>query len=94
MPLVGVATTFMGLPGTVPAGTTAFDAVDAALLPTEFVATAVNVYEVPFVSPVTVQAVVGEVATQVKPPGLEVTVYVFIAAPPLLAGAVQVIDAD
>ena len=52
---VGVA----GIPG-VP-GTTAFDAADAAEVPSLFVAVEVNVYEVPFDRPVTVQLVAGDV---------------------------------
>jgi hypothetical protein len=71
----GEATTFIGAPGTAPAvGVTPVDAVDAALVPTEFVAVAVNVYVVPFVSPVTVQVNVGDVAVHVNEPGDDVTV--------------------
>ena len=61
----------VGTPGTV-AGTTAPDAVDAEPVPAAFVAVTVNVYEVPFVRPVTVQLVVVDV--HVDPPGDEVTV--------------------
>jgi hypothetical protein len=53
-------------------GVTAFDAVDGALVAVALVARTVNVYDVPFVSPVTVM---GEaVPLAVMPPGLEVTV--------------------
>ena len=45
------------------------------------------------VSPATVQ-VVAPVVVQVPLPGLEVTVYPVTAAPPLLAGAVQLIEAE
>ena len=76
----------VGTPGTV-AGTTAPDAVDAEPVPAAFVAVTVNVYEVPFVRPVTVQLVVAVV--QVSDPGEDVTVYPVIALPPLLEGAVQ-----
>ena len=61
----------VGAPGTV-AGTTAEDALEAVPVPAAFVAVTVNVYEVPFVRPVTVQLVVDVV--HVRPPGDEVTV--------------------
>jgi hypothetical protein len=54
-------------------GVTAFDAVDWVLFPIAFVATTVNVYAVPFVSPVTVVVVALDVVA-VSPPGLDVTV--------------------
>ena len=61
----------VGAPGVV-YGVTLLDAEDAEPVPAAFVAVAVNVYAVPFVSPVTVQ---GEVtAVQVRLPGDEVTV--------------------
>ena len=72
----GEAVTDVGAPGTV-AGITAEDADDAALVPTEFVAVTVNVYEVPLVKPDTVQAaVIGlpVLDVQVKPPGDDVAV--------------------
>jgi hypothetical protein len=69
----------------------AFEAPDVVLVPTEFVAVTVNVYEVPFVSPVTVIGEAPPVA--VNPPTFEVTVYEVIIEPPLLAGAVNVIVA-
>jgi len=53
-----VADTAVGAPGG-PTGITAADAADAAPLPEEFVAVTVNVYEVPFVRPETVQVVRG-----------------------------------
>jgi len=66
-----VPDTAVGAPGTV-AGTAAEDAVEAVPVPAEFVAVTVNVYEVPFVRPETVQEVVA--LRQVNDPGLEVTV--------------------
>ena len=66
-----VATTFVGGPGVVD-GITALEADDETLVPTEFLAVTVNVYETPFVNPVTV---IGELAeVEVNPPGLLVTV--------------------
>ncbi len=55
-PLPGCAPGLVGAPGTVP-GVTDTEP-DAAEFPTEFVATTVNEYGVPFVNPVTVQLVV------------------------------------
>jgi hypothetical protein len=66
-----VADTPVGAPGTV-AGTAAAEAAEAAPVPAEFVAVTVNVYEVPFVRPETVQEVVALV--QVNELGDEVTV--------------------
>jgi hypothetical protein len=61
----------VGAPGTV-AGTIELLVADEEPVPTSFVAVTVNVYVVPFVSPVTT---IGEVPpVPVKPPGLEVTV--------------------
>jgi len=79
-----VALTAVGAPGTVD-GTTAAEAEETAPEPLAFVAVTVNVYEVPFVRPVTVQVVVAVV--QVNEPGVEVTVYELIAAPPVETGA-------
>ena len=62
---------------------------EAGESPFKFVAFTLKVYAVPLVRPVTSQLVAGAVATQVFPPGLEVTVYFVIGAPPLSAGAVQ-----
>jgi len=76
----------VGAPGAVE-GTTADDAEDAVLVPFEFVAVTVNVYEVPFVRPDTVHDVVAVVHW--NPPGDEVTVYPVMASPPLLDGAVH-----
>ena len=67
-----VAVTDVGAPGVV-AGIAPAEATDATPVPAEFVALTVNVYEVPFVRPVTVHEVAGAVALQVNEPGLEVT---------------------
>ncbi len=66
-----VALTAVGAPGTVE-GTTAADALEAAPVPDTFVAVTLNVYEVPFVRPVTVHDVVA--VEHVNEPGVEVTV--------------------
>jgi len=68
-----VAVTPVGAAGR-SAGTIAFDAADAALVPIAFVAVTVNVYDVPFVRPVTVVAVVPPSTVVVAPPGDVVTV--------------------
>jgi hypothetical protein len=56
--LAGVAGSTAG-PGGGVFGVTGFDAADPGPLPTPFVALTVNVYAVPFVSPVTVVVVAG-----------------------------------
>lgn len=67
------------------------EAADAGPVPAELVAVTVNVYAVPFVSPLTVAEVVVPLAVvAVKPPGAEVTVYDVMEAPPFEAGGVQV----
>jgi len=64
----------VGAPGTV-AGVTLFDAADAALVPTAFVAVTVKVYAVPLVSPVTVIVPLPAwVSVPVWPPGDDVAV--------------------
>jgi hypothetical protein len=65
---------------------TVFDAAEAGPVPTPFVAVTVNVYAVPFVSPVTVIGLAEPDA--VAPPGEAVTVYELIAEP-LVEGAVK-----
>jgi hypothetical protein len=67
------------------AGTTAPEDADAEPVPALFVAETVNVYEVPFERPVTVQLVVEVV--QVNEPGVDVTVYPVVGLPPVEAGA-------
>src|SRR5918912_1152678 len=89
-----VAVTAVGAPGTV-AGVTLLEASEAGPVPTAFVAVTVNVYAVPFVSPVTVAVVgtsvlpTGGLTVAEPPAGEEVTVYEVIALPPFEAGAVQ-----
>ena len=74
--LPAVATTAVGAPGTPggAAGVTVFEALDGAPVPTAFVAVTVNVYGVPFASPVTrwLSAVVPAFAST-PPAGLDVT---------------------
>jgi len=77
----------VGALGAAAVGTTDVDAVEAAEVPTIFVAVTVKEYPPPAVSPVTVHGVV--VAVQVNPPAVDVTVYEVMAAPPVDAGAVQ-----
>ena len=81
-----VPTTPVGAPGTV-AGITALDGADAGPVPDAFVAVTVNVYEVPFVRPVTIIGLVAFDA--VFPPGLDITVYMVTGVLPLGAGAVK-----
>jgi hypothetical protein len=66
-----VALTAVGAPGTVD-GVTAAEADEAAPVPDAFVAVTVNVYEVPFVRPVTVHDV--DAVVHVNEPGEDVTV--------------------
>ena len=70
-PLPLTATTPVGASGTV-AGATELLAEDEILVPTALVAVTVNVYDVPFVSPVTV--IGDEPPVAVKTPTFEVTV--------------------
>jgi len=70
-PFPRVAVPIVGASGTV-AGVTEFDALDAVLVPTLFVAVTVNVYAVPLVRPVIV--IGDEPPYAVKPPVLEETV--------------------
>ena len=66
------------------------EAEDAELLPIEFVAYTVNVYDVDGDKPLTVILPEPDWETvPVKPPGLDVAVYDVIVWPPLLAGAVN-----
>jgi hypothetical protein len=88
-PLPLVAVTPVGAFGTV-AGTIELLVDDEILVPKEFVAVTVNVYVVPFVSPVTVMGVVPPVALC---PSFDVTVYRVIVVPPVFTGAVNEIVA-
>jgi hypothetical protein len=71
-PLLAVALSPVGAPGAIAAGVTKDEALEAAPVPTAFVAFTVNVYAVPLVSPVTV--IGDEVPVAVMPWGEEVTV--------------------
>jgi len=71
--LAATPVTEVGAPGTTGSGVTAADGADAAPVLTAFLAVTVNVYGVPFVSPVTV-AVTAPVVVAVRPPGEDVTV--------------------
>jgi hypothetical protein len=61
-------------------GVTLFDAADAADVPLALVAVTVNVYAVPFVSPVNV---IGDDPVVVNDPGEDVPVYTLTALPPV-----------
>ena len=63
-----------GVPGTAGCGVTESDAAEAAEVPPPFVAVALNVYDVPFVKPDTVQLPDEPVTVQVAEPGVEVIV--------------------
>jgi hypothetical protein len=81
-----VARTAPGAAGTA-VGRTGDESTDVEPVPDAFVAVTVNVYEMPFVNPVTVQDVVA--VEHWNEPGEDVTVYEEIDAPPVDAGAVQ-----
>jgi hypothetical protein len=70
--LDAIATSEVGAPGPGP-GVTELEGSDAGPAPAEFVAVTVNVYAVPFASPVTVQPIEPPVV-QVAPSGELVTV--------------------
>ena len=74
-------------------GVTALEAADEADVPPPFVAVALNVYDVPFVSPVTVQSPDEPVTVHVKDPGVEVTRY-DVGEPPVPAATVTSADAS
>jgi hypothetical protein len=82
-----VAVPIVGAPGT-DEGVTAFDAALCELLPMAFVATTVNVYVVPLVSPVTVIGLAEPLIVIL--PGFEVTMYPVIGDPPVIDGGVNV----
>jgi len=81
-----------GAPGIVGWGVTAFDAADDADVPPPFVAVVLNVYDVPFVNPVTVQLPEDALTVQVKEPGVDVTRYE-AGVPPEPAATVTTADA-
>src|SRR5437868_4063301 len=91
MPPATEATTPLGAAGGAgggAGGVSAAEGADAGPVPTLLVAVTVNVYAVPSVSPVT-STLVTPFVVAVAPPGLAVTVYPVIAAPPFEAGADQ-----
>jgi hypothetical protein len=89
-PFPATAMIFVGASGTV-AGVIVLLVPDEILVPFAFVAVTVNVYAVPFESPV---IVIGEdPPVAVNPPTLEVTVYPVIIEPPFDTGAVNEIVA-
>src|SRR5262249_62299013 len=69
-------------------GVTASEGAGGGPVPAALVAVTVNVYAVPFVSPVTVTGLPAALAC--APPGAAVTVYEPIGAPPVDAGAANV----
>jgi hypothetical protein len=74
-PFEATADTPVGAPATIGAGITEAEALDATLLPALLWAVAVNVYNVPFVKPVTRQLVVLPFAVaHVTAPGVLVAV--------------------
>ena len=89
-PFPGFATTPVGTPGTV-AGVTAL-LTPSAESPAALWALTVNVYDVPFVSPV--HSVVSPETGHEPPAGDGVTAYEVMAVPPLGVGADHDTDAD
>ena len=81
-----------GVPGIAGCGVTAFEAADAAEVPPPFVAVALNVYDVPFVKPDTVQLPEAPVTVHVRVPGVDVIVYE-AGVPPAPAATVTTADA-
>jgi hypothetical protein len=69
---LAIAAIPFGAPGTIGAGVTADDALEAVPVPTMLVAVTVKVYAVPLVSPVTV--IGDEAPVAVRPSGEDVTV--------------------
>ena len=80
----------VGASGTV-VGVTALLVAEEMLVPYAFVAVTVNVYAMPFESPVII--IGDDPPVAVNPPTFEVTVYVVIGEPPTSAGGVKVIVA-
>src|SRR5436309_2623148 len=78
-----VAVTGGGLSG---CGVTGLEGEDGSLVPAAFVAVTVNVYVVPFVSPVMLAEVVAPSTLTLLPTGEEVTVYPVMGLPPSEAG--------
>lgn len=84
----GKIRTFCGADGATIPGFAGAEGTDASPSPKKLVATTTKVYSVPLVSPRTVHEVVF-VVVQVKPPGVDVTVYKVMGVKPLLSGAVH-----
>src|SRR5579872_4148095 len=85
--LPATADTPVGAPGTPAVGVTEFEAVEAGPAPALLVAVTVKVYAWPLVRPPTV---IGLLAPDWwRLPGVEVTVYEVMGAPPSEAGAVK-----
>ena len=75
IPLPGVAITSVGTKG-IPIGTIEFDVCKLVDDPDKFEAITVNVYDIPFVSPVINRGLDDDVA--VIPPGIDVAVYTVV----------------
>lgn len=84
--LPATADPIVGAPARAP-GVMLLEGAEGNPVPATFVAVTVNVYAVPFVSPVTSNGLVAPVV--VRPSGLDVTVYAVIALPPFQAGATK-----
>jgi hypothetical protein len=84
-PLPEVALTLVGASGVV-AGVTELLAEEAELVPSALLAVTVKVYGEPLLRPFTTTDV-APLVVALNPPVFEVTTYVVIAEPPLLAGA-------
>ena len=82
-----------GVPGTAGCGVTGSDAEEAADVPPPFVAVALNVYDVPYVKPVTVHSPDEPVTVHVREPGVEVTRY-DVGVPPEPAATATTADAS
>jgi hypothetical protein len=78
----------VGAPGG-PTGVTELELPEGVEAPAALLATTVNEYEEPLLSPDTVQLVDPTGTLQVAPPGEAVTVYPVIAEPPLSVGGVK-----
>jgi hypothetical protein len=74
-------------------GVTELDAVEAVLVPIALAASTVNVYGVPFVSPVIEVLGQAPLTVAVFPSGSEVILYWVIELPPSAVGALQLTEA-
>ena len=97
LPLPAAVVTFVGAFGTVD-GVKEDDDVEAADVPMPFMATTLNVYEVPFITPFTAQLLVGAVVVQLPaaifPAVYAVATYPVIVDPRESRGSSQVAVAD